>query len=179
MVIAAAVGLSGLSLGMAALQCGHYVAHRRFPGLGLHADYFAIRGTDLGLGAPVFYGARLTNYGPAPVPVSRCAFLTDTCEPGVTIAFALEGWDARAKSWIRLVQISAADVCESLPTSRGKGRFERRWLWPGQSLTTVDLVPASWFGNGRLARFAVFTAIPAVDGIESSVKTTPFVVVDR
>jgi hypothetical protein len=135
--------------------------------------------TNASIGIPgvsKMYEAVLINEGTLPLPVTRCDFSDDTASVGTSVAFAVQKWDKKKETWTPIVEYGQKEFCKPVALGMAQPRLTRRWLWPGQKLSTGEEASTAreGFYIGDRGRFVVFTGAPG--DYSSSVSTREFIV---
>lgn len=143
-----------VTLGLIALEVRHRLKYGHFFPLGLHADVTDFRG-DIGPGPSIFFDAHLTNFGLYPREIERCEFVSDANTHEVSVAYRVERFEDGTHSW-RTVVDSGQDFCRPRPVAIIRAKLVRKWLWPGQTLSTgARAMDESDIVAGNTMRFVI------------------------
>ncbi|HEY4358309.1 MAG TPA: hypothetical protein VGN16_21365 [Acidobacteriaceae bacterium] len=136
-----------------------------------------IENADLGIpGISKTYDASITNNGRGPALVTRCDFVDDGSSPGEQLAFAIQRWDNESGEWREVLGASRKTFCHPYPLGMSQTHLNRKWLWPGQSLSIGEEATAARdeIKIGDKVRFVLFTGEPG--DYSSSMPTEAFVI---
>lgn len=114
---------------------------------------------DIGIsGVTRMYSARVTNDGFLPVRIASCNFVDDTLSRGTMLAYSVQRRNNDKATWDTIAEFGKAEFCKPYPLGIVKASLAKRWLWPGQSLSTSEEATAArgGFAIGDSARFVVF-----------------------
>lgn len=139
--------------------------------------HLTIDNADLGIpGISKSYDAGITNYGRGPTLVTRCDFVTDANDSGEQLAFAIQRWDGTSGKWNEILGTSRKTFCHPYPLGMSQTHLDRKWFWPGQSLSIGEEATAAReeVRVGDKLRFVLFTGEPGDYG--SSMPTEAFVI---
>src|SRR5437016_12279278 len=125
---------------------------------GLRAEVVTTN-SDIGIpGITKMYATKVTNRSLLPVRIASCSFVDDTLSPGTMVAYGVQRWNDSKKQWDTIAEFGKSACCKPYPLGIVKATLTRRWLWPGQSLSTGEEATAArdGFGIGDHARFVIF-----------------------
>lgn len=135
-----------------------------------------IRNNDFGIpGVTKTYEARITNRSFFPVRVTRCDSITDAGSRQTSLAYAVQRWSADQRRWVLVAQDDKRGFCKPYPLGIIEGDVVRKWLWPGESLSTEEEATAARdFTIGDRGRFIIF--LGEAGNYSSSVTTRAFTI---
>jgi hypothetical protein len=153
--IAAFTLVAGFAAVFAIVEFRHRATFGHFVPLTLHADV-TVANADIGIpGITKVYNAHLSNFGIFPRRITRCEFVTDTFDRGISIGYRVEQWNEPGGRWIRVMHANN-EYCRPYPLGIARARLTSKWLWPGQTLSTgAEATAARGKLKGETMRFVI------------------------
>ena len=152
---------------------GHFVSY------GLHVD--AVN-EDAYIGIPgqtKMYWPEISNFSLLPVRLPACRPVSDTLNPPLENAYAIQRFDERSQSWQTLRNTPDSEFCVNPFTNESS--LESSYLLPGSSVKVMSgsaVGAMDEFHKNDLARWVVFRQVSPSANWKTAVASQPFRIED-
>jgi hypothetical protein len=152
---------------------GHFVSY------GLHVD---VQNEDFNIAIPgqtKMYWAEISNFSFLPVRLPACRPVSDTLNPPLEYAYAIQKFDEDSKSWQTVENFTHFEFCFN-PFNNESG-LAHTYLLPGSSVKVMSGAAVGAmepFRKDDLARYVVFRQVFPTANWSTAVSSRPFRIED-